>query len=195
MGEEDEEGCLTTALRTFLPTWKTRVRAPLPALHLYGLRPIEIMGEGNEIRVEEGHKFKDHGNVRDKLDVLRAVIEAVEEPPDIAQSLARLEVRRPLARPLKDQQIYGPRTAAAAAACESGGSNINECQHDAISSVKFDVEAIQGPPGTVKSTLIITILSEYLPDKRMLVTCVQNKAVFTTVQKLATLRALQASGR
>ncbi len=134
MGEEDEEGCLTTALRTFLPTWKTRVRAPLPALHLYGLRPIEIMGEGNEIRVEEGHKFKDHGNVRDKLDVLRAVIEAVEEPPDIAQSLARLEVRRPLARPLKDEQIYGPRTTAAAAACESGGSNINECQEAATST-------------------------------------------------------------
>ena len=133
-------------------TWKTRVRAPLPALHHYGLRHIEIRGEGNGIRVEEGRKFKDHSNVRDKLDVLRAVIEAVEEPPDIAQSLTRLEVRRPLARPLKDQQIYEP-----------------------------------PPPGTGKSTLITTILSEYLPDKRMLVTCVQNKAVFTIVQKLATL--------
>jgi hypothetical protein len=143
-------------------TWKSRVRAPLPALHLYGLRPLEIRGgEGNGILVEEGRKFKDHGNVRDKLDVLRAVIEAVDEPPNIAQSLARLEMRRALARPLKDEHMWGHRTAAAAAACESGdsnvesgdsnsNSNINDCQHDAISSVKFDVEAIQGPPGTGK---------------------------------------------
>jgi hypothetical protein len=62
----------------------------------------------------------------------------------------------------------------------------NAPQRAIVQGLSASVECIQGPPGTGKSTTIFHILSARLrPECRALVTCVQNKAVDSIVEKLA----------
>jgi hypothetical protein len=156
--------------------WKRRLRAPLPALHLYGLRCIKVKGQQEGIRKEHNRRFKSYGSVRDKLQVLQYLYAAKDMPPGIVKSIAQVRMRQPA---FEYMQQYGYLSAAVPCA---GSTNVS--QRDAISSIRFDVEAVQGPPGTGKSTMISTILEENLPGKRTLVTCVQNKAVFAVAEKL-----------
>jgi hypothetical protein len=62
----------------------------------------------------------------------------------------------------------------------------NAPQRAIVKGLSASVECIQGPPGTGKSTTIFHILSARLPPEyRALVTCVQNEAVDSIVEKLA----------
>ena len=66
-------------------------------------------------------------------------------------------------------------------------SNIgcNAVQEGILRSMTTNIEGIQGPPGTGKSTTIFHILNSLILDAA-LVTCVQNKAVDSIAEKLAT---------
>ena len=57
--------------------WKRRLRAPLPALHLYGLRCIEVKGKQQGIRKEYNRRFKCYGSVRDKRKVRAKPVDEV----------------------------------------------------------------------------------------------------------------------
>jgi hypothetical protein len=62
----------------------------------------------------------------------------------------------------------------------------NEPQRDIVRGLRSRIECIQGPPGTGKSTTIYHILSAAVPPQcRAVVTCVQNKAIDSLVEKLA----------
>ena len=61
----------------------------------------------------------------------------------------------------------------------------NAVQESILRSMKTNIEGIQGPPGTGKSTTIFHILNSMIADAA-LVTCVQNKAVDSIAEKLAT---------
>lgn len=88
----------------------------------------------------------------------------------------------------------------------SSGVPINAGQRAVLDGMKFEIEAIQGPPGTGKSTLIFhvrtlsavvlrnslaphrfwQIMNSYVAaDEVTLATCVQNKAVDSIADKLA----------
>ena len=61
----------------------------------------------------------------------------------------------------------------------------NAPQRDVVQGLAHGIECIQGPPGTGKSTTIFHILSTRLPDDhKAIVTCVQNRAVESIVEKL-----------
>jgi len=63
----------------------------------------------------------------------------------------------------------------------------NELQRSIIQSLTHGIECIQGPPGTGKSTTIFHIIQNRLPDDhKAIVTCVQNKAIDSIVEKLRT---------
>jgi hypothetical protein len=63
----------------------------------------------------------------------------------------------------------------------------NAPQRDVVQGLAHGIECIQGPPGTGKSTTIFHILSTRLPDDhKAIVTCVQNRAIDSIVEKLRT---------
>ena len=63
----------------------------------------------------------------------------------------------------------------------------NDLQRSIIQSLAHGIECIQGPPGTGKSTTIFHIIQNRLPDDhRAIITCVQNKAIDSIVEKLRT---------
>jgi hypothetical protein len=63
----------------------------------------------------------------------------------------------------------------------------NAPQRAVVQGLAHGIECIQGPPGTGKSTTIFHILSTRLPDDhKAIVTCVQNRAVDSIVEKLRT---------
>ena len=71
--------------------------------------------------------------------------------------------------------------------CFSSAVPSNAPQRDVVQGLAHGIECIQGPPGTGKSTTIFHILSTRLPDDhKAIVTCVQNKAVDSIVEKLRT---------
>ena len=177
--------------------WRRRIRSPAPALHLYGLRRVQMRdtlpsdNSGNGIRIELHHKFKDYGFVDDKRMVLECIFQARNRTltdEDIVGSLARPEHRRPLEwRALASLQ---------------GANHVQpppppSQQQQILSGLSSDIEAIQGPPGTGKSSLICSYLSEYWDYRAArtycLVTCVQNKAVWAIGDKLAELEEMAAS--
>jgi hypothetical protein len=61
----------------------------------------------------------------------------------------------------------------------------NAVQESILRSMRTNIEGIQGPPGTGKSTTIFHIINSLITDAA-LVTCVQNKAVDSIAEKLAT---------
>jgi AAA domain len=62
---------------------------------------------------------------------------------------------------------------------------INDMQRTIIRGLKYRIECIQGPPGTGKSTTIFHILQSVIPETHhAIVTCVQNKALDSIVEKL-----------
>ena len=166
--------------------WKTRIRAPSPSLHLFGLNRISIAGAGEGIRREGDRKLQSYGYVCDIFNAMKASAEGMLDAqsstssPSVASSVANPLKRRP-GLLCKGLQRYGPKTAAA-----SGAACADKDQADAISGIEYDIEAIQGPPGTGKSTMITAFLQDFLPDKRVaLVTAMQNKALCALVPKLA----------
>ena len=63
---------------------------------------------------------------------------------------------------------------------------LNAGQVDALSRLHHNLEAITGPPGTGKSTIISALVTQCVPaNDRTLVAAVQNRAVESIVQKLA----------
>lgn len=67
----------------------------------------------------------------------------------------------------------------------SGMVPINDMQRTIIRGLKYKIECIQGPPGTGKSTTIFHILQSVVPQTHhAIVTCVQNKALDSIVEKL-----------
>ena len=183
-------------------SWRRRIRSPSPALHLYGLRRVQLRdtlpsdNRGDGIRIDRHHKFKDYGFVDDKRMVLECIFLAFNRTltdEDIVGSLARPEHRRPLEW--------------RALASSRGANHVQQQpppppppqhqQQQILSGLSSDIEAIQGPPGTGKSSLICTYLSEYWDYRATrtycLVTCVQNKAVWAIGDKLAKLEEMAAS--
>jgi predicted ATPase len=64
---------------------------------------------------------------------------------------------------------------------------INKGQSEALCRLEHNVEAITGPPGTGKSTLISALCLHCVPkDERTIVAAVQNKAIDSIAGKLAT---------
>ncbi|EGD81591.1 hypothetical protein PTSG_02306 [Salpingoeca rosetta] len=62
---------------------------------------------------------------------------------------------------------------------------INEAQQTALRALRYNVEAVRGPPGTGKSTTIYHLVKSVLdPSGITIVTCVQNKAVEAVAEKL-----------
>jgi len=130
-------------------SWKVRIRAASPALHLYGLRPIKMASEGDGIRTEIRRTFKSYGYVGDVFNVIEAVIlarsHAVADDDAsgdgagkwrlITQSIAKLQERKP-AFALRDMVRRGPRPRTSA----SSASGTDVYQHEAISSIHYDVE-------------------------------------------------------
>jgi len=71
------------------------------------------------------------------------------------------------------------------AAVDASRIGCNAVQESILRSMGTNIEGIQGPPGTGKSTTIFHIINSLVPDAA-LVTCVQNKAVDSIAEKLAT---------
>jgi len=130
-------------------SWKVRIRAPSPALHLYGLSPIKMASEGDGIRTEIRRTFKSYGYVGDVFNVIEAVIlarshaladddasgDGAGKGRLITQSIAKLQERKP-AFALRDMVRYGPHPRTSA----SSASGTDVYQHEAISSIHYDVE-------------------------------------------------------
>ena len=67
-----------------------------------------------------------------------------------------------------------------------GVNNLNDGQLTALGRLRHNLEAVTGPPGTGKSTLISAIVTECVPlGERTLVAAVQNRAIESIVQRLA----------
>ena len=74
----------------------------------------------------------------------------------------------------------------ASPSCRSSAVPINDSQRGIVDGLASVLECIQGPPGTGKSTTIFHILHRRLPAGfRAVVTCMQNKAIDSIVEKLA----------
>jgi len=104
-----------------------------------------------------------------------AAMEFIANPasvPPVLKCVADPTARRPFA--------YN-----AGAAIDASRIGCNTVQESILRSMGTNIEGIQGPPGTGKSTTIFHIISSLVPDAA-LVTCVQNKAVDSIAEKLAT---------
>ncbi|MDA9633401.1 AAA domain-containing protein [bacterium] len=67
-----------------------------------------------------------------------------------------------------------------------GVNNLNDGQLQALGGLRHNLEAVTGPPGTGKSTLISAVVTECVPlNERTLVAAVQNRAIESIVQRLA----------
>ena len=67
---------------------------------------------------------------------------------------------------------------------------LNGGQLDALGGLAHNLEAISGPPGTGKSTIISALVTQYVPrDSCALVSAVQNRAIESIVQKLVSTAA------
>jgi len=104
-------------------SWKARLRAPSPAVHLYGLCSIKLASSADGIRTESHRKLKSYGFVGDIFNVIDAIIVADKWSP-IAQSISK---------PHERKHTFALRKIARAAGTDA-------CQHKAISSITYDVE-------------------------------------------------------
>lgn len=118
--------------------WQSRIRAPSPSLHLYGLSQIKIAGSGDGIRIASRH-LKSYGYVGDFFNVIEAIMQAhlfavLDASGDsagkwscITQSITKL-LGRKRAFSLTDRNF----------AVSAAGADVY--QHEAISSIQYDVE-------------------------------------------------------
>ena len=73
-----------------------------------------------------------------------------------------------------------------------GLNKCNKHQADAIKSLKHNIEIIHGPPGTGKTTTIMNIINEKIPDNHVILcTAIQNQAIESIVIKLMNDKSLK----
>ena len=149
------------------------------------LQPISASGslwilQGAEIRVDDNAPSDDLMHVVGYVQPYKRALEAIQElrKGGLNNGLLR-DVASPRGR---EAGFWGD----GAETCFYPKVPSNAPQRAIVQGLSASVECIQGPPGTGKSTTIFHILSARLrPECRALVTCVQNKAVDSIVEKLA----------
>lgn len=78
--------------------------------------------------------------------------------------------------------------------CESKSIKCNNDQTLAINSLKYNIEIIHGPPGTGKTTTIVNMINEKIPNNHVILcTAVQNQAIESIVTKLMNTSSLNDS--
>ena len=134
---------------------------------------LEELGlSDDDVSYQDDERLFDIGFVGSFVNEYAAVLDLEENPVPIISSIAdprkRIHKALPFHPPGDDE------------------FKVNGQQLNAVRNLCYDVEGIQGPPGTGKSTTIhFIILSRTETLDCTLVTCVQNKAVDSVVEKLA----------
>jgi len=117
-------------------SWKARLRAPSPAVHLYGLSFIKMASKAHGIRTEANRKLKDYGYVGDIFNVIEAIIVAQSDAvSDVSDDEAEKwsPIARSIAMPHEREHAFTLRGMARAA-----GTDVY--QHEAICSIAYNVE-------------------------------------------------------
>jgi hypothetical protein len=128
-------------------SWKARLRAPSPAVHLYGLGSIKVASKADGIRTEANRKLKDYGFVGDIFNVIEAIIVAQSDAvSDVSgggsdavsdfsddEAEKRSPIAHSIAKPHEREYTFALRGTVRAA-----GTDVY--QHEAISSITYNVE-------------------------------------------------------